>query len=193
MAPKDSPATAPRRSDPSNDPVGLLRERLLDREAQLRVAQEMAEFGIWEWDIASDRVLWSKEPYRIYGLHPDSFTASYSGFLAQVHPDDRGRVDAIVQDAFMNALDFQFEHRIVRPDGTIRVLEARGRTIVDENGKVFRMVGTGRDISDQRQAETQAARADVAIEIAHRLADPQRITDAALTHLGLDELLPELL
>src|SRR4051812_15815925 len=70
MAQKSSPGTAPRRSDPATGPVGLLRERLLDREEQLRTAQEMAEFGIWEWDIPSGSVTWSGHLHTIYGTDP---------------------------------------------------------------------------------------------------------------------------
>src|SRR5438067_7422986 len=169
MAPKDSPATAPRRSDPSNDPVGLLRERLLDREEQLRVAQEMAEFGIWEWDIPAGTVTWSGHLHTIYGTDPESFEPTYQAYLDRVHPDDRARVDALIQTAFEDHQSFEFDERIVRPDGTVRTLHSRGRVIVDLQDKPIRMVGVCQDMTEQRHAD-EAVR-----ETAHRLSEAQSI------------------
>jgi PAS domain S-box-containing protein len=116
-------------------------------------AQRLARLGSWEWDIPANRVTWSDELYRIYGLRPDEFGASYDGFLARVHPEDRERVDAAVQGAYRTGEPFEFEHRIVLGDGTSRTLQARGRVFLDASGRAVRMAGTGQDITDLKRTE----------------------------------------
>src|SRR5436190_3143987 len=147
MAQESSPGTAPRRSDPATDPVGLLRERLLDREEQLRTAQEMAEFGIWEWEIPAGTVSWSSQLHVIYGTDPDSFEPSYDRYMERVHRDDRVRVDSIIKQAYRDHQTFEFDERIVRPDGTVRTLHSRGRVIVDTQDHPIRMVGVCQDVT----------------------------------------------
>lgn len=128
-------------------------ELIKERERQLAEAQQIAQVGSWSWDIASNRLIWSDELYRIYGLDPQQFEASYESFLLRVHDSDRNLVRAIVEQAYDNHQPFGFEHRIVRPDGSVRLLQARGRVAVDEKGQPIKMFGTGQDITERRQAE----------------------------------------
>jgi PAS domain S-box-containing protein len=130
---------------------------LKESEARLMEAQEMAHIGSWEWDVAGDRVWWSAELYRIYGLDPGTFKASYAGFLERVHPDDREAANAIVSRALTDGHPFAYEHRVVRPDGAVRTLWARGRVIVSQDGKPMRMLGTAQDITEAKRAEEERA------------------------------------
>ena len=166
---------------------------LREHATQLAEAQSIAHLGSWEWDVERDVVRWSDELYRIYGLDPATFHADYTGFLDRVHPDDRERVDEAVQRAFATAGRFTLEHRIVRPGGEQRLLRATGRAIADESGRTIRMVGIGHDVTDEIDAQEQAAAAAAALSLAQRLADLHLITETALAHLALDDLLPELL
>jgi PAS domain S-box-containing protein len=188
-----TPTLPPRRSSSTNDPLALLHERLLDREEQLQTAQEMAELGLWEWEVQTGEVAWSDQLHLIYGTDKNSFTPTREAHLVRVHPDDRERVAAVFEQALEDHQPFNFDERIVKPDGSIRVLHSRGRVIVDENDRPVRVFGVSQDMTEQRQAQEQAAQATVAMALANRLADLQRITEAALTHMGIDELLPELL
>ncbi|TMK16705.1 MAG: PAS domain S-box protein [Actinobacteria bacterium] len=126
---------------------------LEQREAQLSEAQSIAAVGSWEWDVRSNRVTWSDELYRIYGLDTRSFTGSFEGFLERVHRDDRDRARDEVERALEERRSFTFDHRIVRPDGTVRTVHARGEMLVDDDGKPVRMVGTGQDVTEQRRTE----------------------------------------
>lgn len=101
----------------------------------------------WEWDIRADRVTWSDDLYRMYGLEPREFRASYQAFLERVHPADRERVNAIVEQALRDGRPFEFEHRLVRPDGTVRVLHARGAVEQAPDGRMVRMYGSTRDVT----------------------------------------------
>ena len=69
------------------------------REGQLAEAQRAAHVGSFEWDMRADRVSWSDELYRIYGLDPDSFAATFATFIERIHPEDRERVAASIEQA----------------------------------------------------------------------------------------------
>jgi two-component system sensor histidine kinase/response regulator len=121
---------------------------------QLIEAQSVGGFGSWEWDLVSGAIEWSDEMYRIYGLEPGS--ASHLADIRPLrHPDDRARSDEVIARARVNHEPFVHEFRIVRPDGTIRVIESRGQVALGEDGMPARMFGTGQDITARKQAEAE--------------------------------------
>ena len=136
-------ATADRWLDLRLDPVGeglaVICRDITDRrraeadlrrsQAALAEAQTLAHLGSWDWDVEADRVIWSDEMYRLYGLEPQSAEIRYDGFLALVHPDDRVRVDDLIGRAFESGVPFDFEHRVVRPDGSWREEVRQGNCI----------------------------------------------------------------
>ena len=130
-------------------------DRAEEVSARLAEAQSVAAVGSWEWDIPADEVTWSDELYRIYGVDETTFGASYEGFLELVHPDDRAMADAMVRRAFETGERFQFQHRTVRPDGSVRVIQATGDIIRDSGGSPVLMRGTGQDVTEAVLAETR--------------------------------------
>lgn len=138
--------------------------RIRESERQLLEAQQIAHLGSWQWEIASNQVSWSDELFYIYGLLPRSMTIDFEGFLARVHPEDRDRVATLVMTAFETGLPFDFEHRIIRPNGTVRTLHAQGKVILDEQARPFRMVGTGHDITERKAMEEQLRRLNAELE-----------------------------
>jgi PAS domain S-box-containing protein len=160
----------------------LLAERQQAEDA-LAQAQAIAHLGSWRWDVAANRLDWSDELYRIHGVEPNAFDATYEAFLERVHPDDRELVEHIVQTAYEDLKSFDYYHRIVRPDGTVRTLHGRGAVIADESGKPALMVGTGHDVTELKMAEEEhirlaaaqaaiAARDDFLSMAAHELKTP---------------------
>ncbi|MGH2839546.1 MAG: response regulator, partial [Solirubrobacteraceae bacterium] len=144
---------------------------LLERQRrQLVEAQSVGQFGSWEWDIASDTVEWSDELYRIYGLEPRDEPRRYADFLQSVHPDDRDAAQAEVEAAYVSCEPFSFEHRIVRPDGTVRVNHARGEVVRGADGAPVRMLGTGQDITERHEAER--AKDEFTSVVSHELRTP---------------------
>jgi PAS domain S-box-containing protein len=138
--------------------------------ARLSEAQELTHIGSWEWDVAADRVTWSDELYRIYGLEPQSVEVSYRDFLEHVHPADRALVDETVRAAAATGTPFGFEHRIVLPDGRIREVYGRGRVVLDDGGQLVRMTGTSQDVTERKQAES--LRDDILATVSHELRTP---------------------
>lgn len=122
------------------------------REELLAEAQRIAHLGSWEWDVESDRVTWSDEMYRIYGFEPGSHEVDFGLYLQRVHPEDRDRVAGIVREALETGEAFEFEERIVRPDGEERILDSVGYVVAEE-GKPVRIVGTCHDVTESRLAE----------------------------------------
>jgi PAS domain S-box-containing protein len=142
---------------------------LQHERANLAEAQELAHIGSWEWSIGDNRVDWSDELYRIYGLKPGG-AVTYGSYLEQVHPDDRELVRIAVAKALEDAGPFSFEHRIVRPDGSVRWIHGRGRVIVGAAGKPERMVGTSQDITDAKSLEE--LRENILATVSHELRTP---------------------
>ncbi|MDH5763035.1 MAG: PAS domain S-box protein [Nitrospinota bacterium] len=121
-------------------------------------AQSVSKTGNWVWDIVTNDLYWSDEIYRIFGLPPQEFEATYDAFLKVVHPDDRNSVDRAVRDAMAGVAEYDMVHRLVRPDGTVRFVSEKSDVTRDEEGNAIKMVGTVQDITDQKLAEDLSLR-----------------------------------
>jgi len=126
---------------------------LADKEQHLAEAQQIAHVGSWEWNLANNRITWSDELYRIHRSDPRDFDHTPKGYLELVYPADRRLVVRTVYGAFRQQQPFDFEHRIVCPDGEVRVIQTRGRMLIDSRGRIEGMVGTGQDITARKEAE----------------------------------------
>ncbi len=132
---------------------------LCQSQESLAESQRIARLGSWDWDIVQGELRWSDELYRIFGLPPEGFGATYAAFLQVVHPDDRARVEQAVDAALTGEEPYDIEHRIVRPDGSERVLRERGEVRLDTGGRPVRMLGTAQDVTEQKLAELQLRQA----------------------------------
>jgi two-component system cell cycle sensor histidine kinase/response regulator CckA len=128
-------------------------ERLELNEAKLAEAQQIARLGSWEWELATDRVTWSDELYRIYGVRPDRFSGSYGSNLDRVHADDRARVARVIENAVAERRPWSLDYRVVRPDGELRMIHARGEVVCDEQGRPAVVQGTCQDVTESRRVE----------------------------------------
>jgi PAS domain S-box-containing protein len=135
--------------------VALLRQRSERLLALLGEAQDVAHIGSWEWHVPSDEVAWSDELYRIHGLAAGGFPSSYAELLSHVHPEDRAAVDRTLNRALDDHAPFVFEHRIVRPDGVVRILHGAGQVASDDGGRPLRVFGTVQDVTEQRRTQEQ--------------------------------------
>jgi len=143
------------------DQLGLTIERmqieikLRTSETQLNEAQHIAYLGSWEWDVLTSKVRWSDELFGIFGLQPQESGATLETFLTFVHPDDRKIAESAIAQAFQDRVFPHYEYRIIRPDGTVRTVQAYGKVIADESGRIIKMVGTAQDITERKQLEEQ--------------------------------------
>ncbi|HRD47662.1 MAG TPA: PAS domain S-box protein, partial [Caulobacter sp.] len=121
-------------------------------------AQALSNTGSWEWDIGSGEIIWSSQIYRIFGQDPSVFAPSYAGFLECVHPQDRAAVAAAVDAAVAGGPAYRIEHRVVRPDGAVRIVLEQGEVVRDAHGRAQRMVGAVQDVTDLKHLETASRR-----------------------------------
>ena len=134
----------------------LAQQRLARREALLAQAQEMTHLGSWEWDLRTNTVEWSEELHRIYGVRPGEFGGTLEAFLERVRPDMRERIGATISSAIAESRAFAFEERVVRPDGSERLLSSRGMVVEsDASGVPVRVAGACLDITEARQTAAQ--------------------------------------
>lgn len=134
--------------------VKRAQEALMRKEEGLAEAQRIGHLGNWDWNIVTNGLSWSDEAYRIFGLKPQEFGATYDAFLKSVHPDDRELLKEVVNRSLADPnVHYSIEHRVIRPDGTQRVVHERGEVTFDEKGKPIRMIGTVHDITERKQAE----------------------------------------
>ena len=167
----------------SSDVTELKRsEARLQRSEQLMVdTQGVAHLGTWEWDITEPNATWSSELYRIYGLTPGTYTPSYENYLKMVHDDDRQRVIDATNRVFHEHVPYSHDERIFRPDGTMRYLHTWAHPVVDDAGKLIRLVGVCQDITDQKLAEEQVKALNADLE--RRVAERTRTIENSLRDL----------
>jgi two-component system, cell cycle sensor histidine kinase and response regulator CckA len=137
-----------------------MEEELRWSEARLAEAQRIAHIGSWEWDVATNRLTWSDELRRIYGVDPRQFGGTIEGYLELVHPEDREMARRVISDALRSGEPFAFEHRVVRPDGSVRTAFGRGEVFRDESGRPVRIAGSGQDITERKRIEEELRRSE---------------------------------
>lgn len=145
-------------------------------EQRLRLAQTAARMGTWEWDMASNEVIWSEELEEVYGFARGTFPGTFEAFLQGVHPGDRDAVTRSI-DELVRVGHNDFEHRIVRRDGAVRWLTARGRLFYADDGTPTRAVGVGIDVTQRKVVDEELRRAYAAKDellglVSHELRTP---------------------
>ena len=139
---------------------------LRNSEEMLERSQSSAHVGSWEVDLAAARdarpgaMKWSAETYRLFGYEPGSLEASQAAFLECIHPDDRDRMRSSTDRFARLAEPYENEYRVVRPDGTVRVLHSWVEFESDATGKPIRVIGTCQDITERKRAEQELRDAD---------------------------------
>jgi PAS domain S-box-containing protein len=128
-------------------------DALKKSERGLNKAQEISHIGSWNLEIVKNVLTWSDEIYRIFGLKPQEFGATYEAFLNAIHPEDRDAVNKAYEDSLKDKSAYEIEHRIVLPNKEIRWVNEQCETDFDEKGKPLRSIGIVQDITEKMKAE----------------------------------------
>ncbi|MGD1905321.1 MAG: diguanylate cyclase domain-containing protein [Leptolyngbyaceae cyanobacterium] len=128
--------------------------QIQDREAQLKVAQRIAQVGSWEMDAQTYTMSWSEELVRIYGLEAIDTRPNYPELLDCLLPQEHSLMRTAIEEAISSGKPYELEHRLVRPDSTQRWVVSRGEAILDNQGQVVKLIGTVADISDRKAMTT---------------------------------------
>jgi PAS domain S-box-containing protein len=144
-------------SNDVTDRVNIQHE-LFENERRLRLSQEYANIGSWDWDIQSGEFSGSERIGPLFGHPRESLKTSYDGFLETVHPADRHFVEKAIADCLETSNSFQIEHRCVWPDGTVHWLLENGNVTREEGGRPVHLLGIVQDITARKEAEHELIR-----------------------------------
>ncbi|MEO7529878.1 MAG: PAS domain S-box protein [Sediminibacterium sp.] len=128
---------------------------LLKLTSRLQLATRAANIGIWDRDIASDKLIWDKGMYLIMGVEPDNFMPTLKTLDSIIHPEDRERRNEEIQMALHDKKVYNIEFRILWPDKSLRYIKANGIVEHDDVGNAVRMIGTNQDITHEKIAEIE--------------------------------------
>jgi PAS domain S-box-containing protein len=142
--------------------------QLQESDGLYKQSQALTHIGNWTWNIADNKITWSDELFRIYGLEPQSEELSFERFIGLVHPEDRaGRIQQI-QDSIVTQVAPDYTMRIVTDKGELKILQGRNQVVVDEQGNSAKLLGTCQDITSayylRKQMEYEKSLAEALIE-----------------------------
>jgi PAS domain S-box-containing protein len=146
-------------------------DELKQSEDRLAAAQKMAHVGSWEWDVTTNKVVWSDEQYRLFGLEPGKQEASYDLYLSLVHPNQRSEAAGWVNAVWKMKRPSRMDIVIVRRDGQERILNSWADVVLDETGAVVRVVGTSQDVTEREKAERALGESEERFQLVSRATD----------------------
>jgi PAS domain S-box-containing protein len=181
-------------------------ESLRHSQAQLADAQRIGRMGNWVQDFVTLRLTWSDEIYRIFGIEPQQFDGTQQAFFDRVHPDDRQDIVELARRVYRGEEPYDFEHRIVLPDGSERVVHEHAELVVDGRGRPLKLIGTVQDITERKRAQQiveehrlrlieaskMSALGEMAASIAHEINNPLNIISGSAEQLQRVLETPEL-
>ena len=169
----------------ANDPIFLvscedITERRGAEEAvrrsqhNLLEAQRLGHIGSWSVDVSSGAngaMSASPEMLRIFGLDPEKDALTQDLVVERVHPDDRAFIDALRKNRLSAHADFEYDYRIVLPDGAIRRLHSISHPVIGDDGALLEHVGTTMDVTERKEAEEAVRRSEAYLQEAQRLGN----------------------
>jgi len=133
----------------------VLSRNLQESKTRLEEAERVAHLGYWIWNLETNRVVFSNETCRIYGIKPQEDSIDLAAIRDLIHPEDRGYVFENAERAVRDGVHIETEHRLIRPSGEIRIVYSRGDLTRDESGRPYEMFGTCQDITERKRAEEE--------------------------------------
>ena len=140
------------------------------RNETLELVQRSAHIGSYSLDMKTDTLIWSDEVYEIFKVPPGSFSGTYEGFLAYVHPDDREKISQAFEEALQERTGYQIRHRVICPDGSIVYVNEVVILEYDDDGNPVKAFGTTHDISDIAAFEDELLHQNTLLNEAQRIA-----------------------
>jgi len=132
----------------------LMEESLRRGQERMKLAQEIAKMGSWDWNLLTGSVTYSEQLGSIVGLPPGISHPTVEAFLDSIHPEDREYVAQHLTRAIEKGEDYTIEFRAILPDGTLRWINSKGKVYFNQSGKPIRVIGVGMDITDRKLSES---------------------------------------
>lgn len=152
---------------------------LREKEHLLSDAQRIAHIGSWTYDM-TDRIVWSDETYRVYGVSPETFTPNAESFINLIHPDDRPAMQAWINACIAGEKPGELDFRSILPDGTVRFINGRGELKYDAENRPAYMAGTAQDITERNKQEETIRQLNASLErrLIERTAELKELMEA---------------
>ncbi|MCC5652531.1 PAS domain S-box protein [Nostoc sp. XA013] len=148
---------------------------LRESEERLRLALEFSQMGLWDWNIVTNKVIWSENYELLFGVLPGSFDGPYETFQKCVYSEDRQSVMQGIAQALGQKTDYNDEFRIVRSDQSVHWISVKGKFIYDDRGQAVRMIGVCMETTVCKQAEESTR------ELTTQVQEQANILNAILT------------
>jgi len=133
------------------------RQELITSEERYSRSQKYAHIGTWDWNIQTGELIWSSQIAPLFGYAEGTIETSYENFLKAIHPKDRRMVSEAVQACVEHKADYDIEHRVLWPDGSIHWVREKGDVEREPDGTPIRMLGIVIDIDDRKKGEETLA------------------------------------
>jgi PAS domain S-box-containing protein len=154
----------------AEEALQVLSRDLQDSKAKLEEAQNITHVGYWERDLLTDRITWSDETYRIFGLQPTEHLMDLAALKQRIHPEDLALMSRALAEAIAGGPAYDIEYRLLRPNGEVRIVRSNGDVKRDASGRPCQMFGTVQDITDRKRAEQALQRSQFYVSEGQRLA-----------------------
>ncbi len=159
-------------------------------EERFTKSQNFANIGTWDWNIQTGALYWSDRIAPLFGYEVGALETTYDNFEAAIHPDDRQLVTDAVSACVESGVEYNIEHRVVWPDGTVRILLEKGDVVRDADGKPLNMLGVVQDITESKNMQAQliqsskmATLGEMATGVAHELNQPLNVIRMAVNNI----------
>ncbi|PAU95096.1 hypothetical protein CK503_02535 [Aliifodinibius salipaludis] len=155
------------------------------------LSQEVADIGLWEYDIKNNELMWSDETFRIWGYEPDEIVPSDAIFMERIHPEDRDKVRKKFKQSLEKNSEYHIIYRLLFPDGKIKFVEAHA-VHFHKDGKPVLTIGTNQNITTheiEKQEIEKALESNQVIldEIHHRVKNNLAVVAGLLQLQWLQE------
>ncbi|HPH97542.1 MAG TPA: histidine kinase N-terminal 7TM domain-containing protein [Anaerolineaceae bacterium] len=132
-----------------------IEEALVTTNTRMQLAADAGGFGVWDYDLSTNQMIWDDWMFRLYGLKREEFEPSYASWKTRLFPADMDRCTEEISQAARGEKNLDIEFRVIRPDGETRYLKANAVVTRDQNDSPLRMIGINYDITERRQAEDE--------------------------------------
>ncbi len=149
--------------------VNLELERLNQMTRLLTESQRKAKLGSWDWDIETNKIVWSQQQYKIFG-RDSSLGINYETYLSHFSPRVKNETRELVTQALKGALNYSVEHEVILQDGSTKILHETGEVYFNEQAKPIRMSGTSQDITDRKKIDNELLRSATLLEASQTIA-----------------------